>query len=523
MPYEEDLVSGPQPAAGFVWLVGAGPGHPGLLTLRGADCLRQADVVLYDRLVNPRLLEHAPPAARRVCVEQLPGAHQPERWPHIHRLMIDEARQGHRVVRLKGGDPMLFGRAGEEALALRQAGIGYEIVPGVTAALGVAACAALPLTHRDHSSAVALITGHEQPGKPSSRLDWPALARFPGTLVFYMGVSRVEVIVTALLEHGMPGTTPAAVVERGTTPAQRTLSGSLASLPEVVRRERVQAPALLVIGDIVPLRDDIAWFEHRPLFGRTVLITRPRHQADDLVHRIEERGGAAVLLPAVEIAEVDDWGPVDAALDRLAHFDWLVFTSSNGVEAFLGRLRHTGRDLRALGGLKLAAIGPATAEALRRYYLDADLVPEAYNSEGLAAALCRHAAGQRVLLARADRGLDLLRVEVGAVAEVEQVTVYRQRDACFDAAVLARLGRGEIDFVTLTSSNIARALLAALDEAAREQVRQGRLRLVTISPRTSAAVAEHGLPVAAEAAEYTTDGVLAALCRLAESPAPAAG
>jgi uroporphyrinogen III methyltransferase/synthase len=499
-----------------VALVGAGPGHPGLITLRAVECLRRADFVLYDRLVPVAMLEHAPPSARRVSVEELAPRHA-DRWPLVHEALIDAARRGLRVVRLKGGDPMVFGRGGEEAQALRQAGIAYEIVPGVTAALGASACAAIPLTHRRHASAVAFVTGHEQPGKSGSLLDWPALARFPGTLVFYMGIARLEAVVASLMEHGKPGSTPAAVVERASTPRQRTVTTTLAELPAVARREQFTAPAVVLVGGVVSLRDEIAWFESRPLFGKAVLVTRPRHQAGDMVHQIEELGGEVVVLPAVEIYPADDFGPLDRALAQLPAYHWLAFTSSNGVHAFLGRLRQSGRDLRALGGVKLAAIGPATAEALRGYHLEPDLVPAEFNSEGLAAALRERVAGQRVLLARADRGLDLLREELSKVAAVDQVAVYRQKDAEFDGGqeALARLGRGEIDFVSLTSSNIARALLGALGSDARRQVESGRTKLVSISPRTSAAAREVGWPVAAEATEYTTAGVVAAMCRLA--------
>ncbi|MFO0844377.1 MAG: uroporphyrinogen-III C-methyltransferase [Gemmataceae bacterium] len=501
-----------------VALVGAGPGHPGLVTLRAVELLRQADFVLYDRLVSESVLDHVPAAARKVCVEELGPCHA-ERLPHIQQAMIDAARQGLRVVRLKGGDPMVFGRGGEEADALRQAGIDYEIVPGVTAALGVASCAAIPLTHRRHASAVAIVAGHEQAGKPGSLIDWAALARFPGTLVFYMGLGRLETIARSLIEHGKPATTPAAAVERATTPRQRTVTATLTELPTRVAAEGIQAPALVVVGDAVALRERIAWFEGRPLFGKTVLVTRPRHQAGDMVRKVEALGGQALVLPAVEIRPPDDWGPVDRALARLGEFSWLAFTSANGVGAFLGRLRATGRDLRALGGLRLAAIGPATADALRAYHLEPDLVPQEFNSEGLAAALRGPVAGGRVLLARADRGLDLLREELSAVAEVEQVAVYSQRDVrpSPDSAAWAALRRGEVDYVSLTSSNIARALLSGLDEAARQHVKSGGVRLVSISPRTSAAVRELGYPVAAEAAEYTTEGVLAAMVGLARA------
>ena len=495
---------------GFVWLVGAGPGHPGYLTLRGLECLQQADVVLYDRLVNEQLLAHAPPTARRICVEQLHPEH-PSRWPHIQRTLIETAKQGLRVVRLKGGDPFVFGRGGEEAEALHQAGIAYEIVPGISAALGVAACAGIPLTHRDYSSAVALVTGHEEPGRTDSRLNWSALAAFPGTLVFYMGLSRLDRIAEELMRHGKAADTPAAVVHLGTLPTQKVITAPLSQIAQAVRQAAFGSPSLILISEVVALRERLRWFESRPLFGQTILITRPPHQADELRRQIEALGGQTVLFSPVEIAEVEDWSAVDAVLAGLREFDWLVFTSSNGVDGLIKRLRQTGRDLRALGHLRLAAIGPATAEALRRFHLDADVVPGEYNSEGLVSALAPLVAGQRVLLARTNRGIELLREELAKVAVVEQIAVYLQRDVAVPAAVREQLNRGGIDAVTLTSSMIARGVIASLDEDGRQRVRAGSLRLVTISPRTSAVVREMGLPIAAEAREYTSSGVLAAL------------
>jgi uroporphyrinogen III methyltransferase/synthase len=493
--------------------VGAGPGNPGLLTVRAVECLARADVVLYDRLVPERLLAGVPAGARRICVEALHGCH-PERWAQVYGTMIDAARQGQRVVRLKGGDPYLFGRGGDEAAALHAAGIPFEVVPGVTAALGVAAYAGIPLTHRQHASAVAFVTGHRKPDALEP-LDWEALARFPGTLVVYMGMSQLGPIVQELLRHGKRGDTPAAVVRWGTTAAQRTLIGTLEHLPEMVQAAGLEPPALVILGDVVSLRSELAWFESRPLFGKQVLVTRPRAQAGDMVRRLEELGAAVHLLPTVEIGESPDWGPVDQALGELAGYDWLVFTSANGVEALLRRLRATGRDLRALGSVRLAAIGPATADALRSFHLEPDLVPEVYTSEGLATALKERAAGRRVLLARADRGRDLLREELSRVALVHQVAVYSQKDVAeIDPTVLRQLREGEIHFVTLTSSNIARALLGRLDEGTRNRIRDGTVRLVTISEVTSAAVKEFGLPVAAEAREATAEGVVEALASL---------
>ena len=500
-----------------VALVGAGPGNPGLLTVRAVELLERADLVLYDRLVPIRLLDSVPVTAQRICVDSLHGTH-PERWPEIYQITIDAARRGLRVVRLKGGDPFLFGRGGEEAEALRQAGIAYEIVPGVTAALGAGAFAGIPLTHRQHVSAVAFVTGHEKPDKTDSFLDWPALARFPGTLVLYMGMARLAHIVERLIAHGKPAETPAAAVHWATTGRQRTVTASLAELPEAVQRAELKAPSLVIIGSVVNLRSQLAWFESRPLLGQRILVTRPRHQASAMVAHLEELGAVVSLLPTVEIREPDDWSPVDRALAHLSAYQWLVFTSVNGVEALIRRLRHSGRDLRALGSVRLAVIGPATADALRRYYLEPDVMPSAYDSESLASALLPHVAGQRLLLARADRGRDVLREQLAKVAEVEQIAVYSQVDALdTDAEAWQSLRRGEIDFITLTSSNIARSLVRALDKAALQGIHSGAVRLVSISPVTSAAIRELGLPVAAEAREYTAEGVVQAILGLAQN------
>jgi uroporphyrinogen III methyltransferase / synthase len=498
-----------------VFLVGAGPGHPGLITLRAVECLARADFVLYDRLASPRLLDHAPPTAERVSVESLHDCH-PERWEHIRRTLLEAARAGKCVVRLQGGDPFLFGRGGEEAEALREAGIPFEVVPGVTSGIAAAAYAGIPVTHREYASAVAFVTGHESPDKPDSRLDWDALAHFPGTLVFFMGVTRLPQIVAALLARGKDPRTPAAVIHRGSTAEQRTVSATLRELPAAVEAAGLRAPSLIVVGEVAALRERLAWAEARPLFGKRVLVTRPRHQAADLCARLEALGAATWVLPLLDVRDPADWGPVDDALGRLSRYQWLVFTSVNGVEYFVKRLRQIGRDLRALGGVRLAAIGPETANALRRYHLEPELVPDQFSSEGLAAALHEQVSGQRVLLARADRGRELLREELERVGEVEQVAVYSQADVGEGAdEAVARLGRGEIDFVTVTSSNIARGLARVLDDAARRRIADGTVRLVTISPVTSATVREQGLPVAAEASDYTTKGLVEAMVEAA--------
>jgi len=515
--FEASRSTNPMSSIPTVYLIGAGPGHPGLLTLRGAACLAQADLVLYDKLVSPLLLEHAPASAEKHCVVEL-APHHDERIVPIHDAMIAAARAGKRVVRLKGGDPFVFGRGAEEAEVLRQAGIPFEIVPGVTAALGAGAFAGISLTHRACSSAVAFVTGHENPHKPESILDWNALARFPGTLVIYMGMSRLDRIVPSLLAGGKDPNTPAAVVQSATLGTQRTLVAPLGELSRRVRDEGLSAPALIIVGPVVSLRDELAWFERQPLFGRRVLVTRPRHQAGAMVSQLIDLGAVPYLLPTVEIREIADWAPVDQAIATLQQYDWLVFTSANGVHAFLGRLEKLGRDLRALGHLRLAAIGPKTADALREYHLRADVVPARFQSEDLAATLLTQIQpGQRVLLARADRGRELLREQLSTTCQVEQIAVYAQVDAIeTDDAVMDSLRRGEIEIVTLTSSNIARVFLERLDATCRRRIERGEVKLVSISPVTSAEILKLGFTAASEATQATTEGVIAAIVELAQ-------
>jgi uroporphyrinogen III methyltransferase/synthase len=408
----------------------------------------------------------------------------------------------------------LAGEGKEEAEMLREAGIPFEIVPGVTAGLAAAAYAGIPLTHRLHASAVALVTGHEDSDKHESALDWSLLAQFPGTLAIYMGMSHLPQIVQDLIKHGKATSTPAAVVFMASTGSQRTVEAPLADLPTAALKAGLKAPAIVLIGEVVSLRQQLAWFEQRPLFGKSVLLTRPKHQAENLASHLDQLGATVHVLPAIEIHEPADWGPVDRVLERITSFQWLVFTSANGVHAFIGRLRKAGKDLRALGGLRLAAIGPATADTLRIYHLEPDLVPEEYASESLAEALKNKVRGQRVLLARADRGRELLLTELSKIAEVTQIAVYSQTDA-LQPESLAGLSRGEIDYVLLTSSNIARAFVTALDPKGREMIQAGRVQLISISPVTSTTIRELDLPVAGEASEATTGDLVDALLRLA--------
>lgn len=499
------------PQTGQVFLVGAGPGDPGLITLRGLQCLALADLVLYDGLVNPLLLRHSAATAERTCrVETATGRSLPQ--AEINQRLIAAAREGKTVVRLKGGDPFVFGRGSEEAAALAAAGIPFEVVPGVTAAIAASAYAGISLTHRNLASAVAFITGHEDPDKSGSVIDYPALAAFPGTLVFYMGLHRLSAICQALISAGRSPETPAAVISRGTTPGQRTIVANLQTLPDRVAEGGLHAPSLIVVGDCVSQRDQINWFEHRPLFGQRIGITRPAAQADPIVSRVVELGGQPILMPTIEIAPPATWDAVDAAIDHLCEVDWLIFTSANGVRALLDRLWQTHRDLRSLGGIRLAAIGDSTAAALEQFHLRPDLVPPEFRAEALATALVPHVRGKRVLWARASRGRNVLPAELrNAGAHVDEVIVYQNTDAPQlppDAALL--LDNGHLDWIGISSPAIARNLYRLLSPQAAAAIGQ-QTKLASISPVTTSALQELGWPVAVEASTYTWDGILEAI------------
>ncbi len=497
---------------GIVFLVGAGPGDPGLLTRRGEEVLRMADVVVFDHLASSRLLDMAPPGAVRICAGKSIG-HCTLSQDEINRVLVEHARAGRIVVRLKGGDPYVFGRGAEEAECLSAAGIPFRVVPGVTAALGVTAYAGIPLTHRGAASAVALITGHDDPESPRSGrgLDWEALARFPGTLAVYMGVTRLESLCRTLVHFGKPAVTPAALIESGTLPRQRTVVGTLGDLASRVADAGLGPPALLVVGEVVGRRPPLIWFETLPLFGQRIVVTRPIDEAERSAAELEALGAEVLIAPTVIIRPLEDPERLDRAITRLAEFDWLVFTSGNGVRAFLDRVDCLGFDLRVLGSTKLAAIGPATAEALRRYHLKADLLPASFRSEALAEALMDHVRGRRVLLARADRGRTVLRDELERLADVEQVAVYRNADAdSLSPAIVARLEEGSIDWITLTSSAIAERLHALLPATVRSRIGSD-IRLASLSPVTTETAAKLGWTVAAEAKIYTWEGLVQAV------------
>ena len=497
--------------SGVVYLVGAGSGDPGLLTLRGRECLRRADVVLYDGLVNPLLLRHTSASAMRTC-RVGDGDQRRLDQSEINRQLVELAQSGKTVVRLKGGDPFVFGRGSEEAAALAAAGIRFEVVPGVTAAIAAGEYAGISLTHRDHASAVAFITGHEDPTKAESSLNYSVLAQFPGTLVFYMGLHRLPQIAESLQASGKSPETPVAVISHATWPNQITVTGTLATIADDARQAKLRPPSLIIVGECVRMRERLAWFEHRPLFGKRIGVTRADEQADEQIEQILELGAEPVLMPTSQIELPESWESVDQTLTRLGDFSWLVFTSANGVRSLLGRLWETGGDVRRLGGVRIAAIGPATAAALEEFHLRADIVPASHRAEELAAELRPLVAGQRVLWARADRARDVLRTELSnAGAHLEELIVYRHRDVtAWPDNVLETLRRGELDWIGVSSPAIARQVARLIPADARQHLGSS-VRLATISPVTSAACREVGLPVAVEATDFTWPGILAAI------------
>ena len=506
---------------GRVVLVGAGPGDPGLLTLRGQRWLAAADVVVHDALVHARLLEHARADARIVPVGRAHAEGGRLTQEQIEALLVAEARAGHLVVRLKIGDPFVFGRGGEECQALRRAGVDFEVVPGVTAAVAVPAWAGIPVTHRDHTSLVTIATGHAatRPGAESATppaLPWDSLARQGGTLVFLMAVRHLDDVLAQLVAHGLDPATPAALVERGTVGTQRTLVATASTLAARAAAERVGPPAVLVVGSVVGLREQVAWTEGRPLAGRRIVVTRPREQAGELARLLEERGAEVVVFPTIAIAPPADPTRLDRAVAEADGYDWIVFTSVNGVRAFFDRFAAAGRDVRVLARARLAAIGPETAAALERLLLRPAVVPAEYRAEGLLAALGDvDVRGARFLLPRAAGARDVLPRELTARgAHVDEVLAYRAVPPA-DADVpglTAALAAGGIDAVTFTSSSTVRHFADLLGrEALARLVHDGRPVVACIGPVTADTARELGFRVDVVPAAYTGAGLADAL------------
>ncbi|MCF8091618.1 MAG: uroporphyrinogen-III C-methyltransferase [Desulfotignum sp.] len=494
---------------GKVYLIGAGPGDPGLLTLKAKTCIEQADVVVYDFLASPSLLAYASKDAQLIYVGKKGGDHTLTQ-DKINQLLKDKAALGLNVARLKGGDPFVFGRGAEEAQELLSAGVAYEVIPGVTSAISAPAYAGIPVTHRDHTSFVSFITGHEDPKKEQSRMQWDIFARSDATLVFLMGVKNLENIVTQLIAHGKPANTPVALVRWGTTPLQQTVTGTLDTIVTKVRQAKLKSPAVIVVGHVVSLRRELAWFDKTPLFGKKIVITRARAQASGLKQELTRLGAHCIEIPTIRIKAPADNTPVMDAISRIQAYDWLVFTSVNGVKHFFDTLFGMGKDVRILGHLKFACIGPVTKQRLADFGIISDILPDTFRAESVIEAFSQaEIQGKNVLLPRAKKARTILPEELSKMgATVDEVTAYETvLDKEAGPTLIELLKKKQIDAVTFTSSSTVSNFMSllSLNQA------PGLLKNITIAsigPITSDTARSFGLEPAIEADPFTINGLV---------------
>ena len=501
--------------AGMVYLVGAGPGDYRLISMKAVDCLKVADVVVYDRLADDRILRWAPEDAEYIYVGKASSNHTMKQ-EDINQLLVDKAKEGKCVVRLKGGDPFVFGRGGEEGLLLRENNLPFEIVPGITSAISVPAYAGIPVTHRAVATSFAVVTGHEDPTKGKSNMRWEHLATGVDTLVFLMGVANLPHITSKLIENGRSADTPAAVIRWGTKPEQRTLITTVGKAAEDVAKNGIKPPAIFIVGEVVKLRDSLQWFDNlsqRPLFGKRILVTRARSQASKLTAKLENLGAEVIEAPAIEIADPSDlYEALDKAIDHVQDYHWMIFTSANGVEYFFNRLYQAGKDVRALGYAKIAAIGSATAEKLKQYGIVADVIPQEYRAEGVIEAmkgkLPPHA---KILLPRAEEAREILPEKLREMgAEVEVAPAYRTVCGDVDSeALVSELINGEIDVVTFTSSSTVKNLVNIIGSV--DFLKD--VKTACIGPVTADTAKSLGIEPDIIAKEYTIDGLVEAICK----------
>lgn len=494
---------------GYVYLVGAGPGDIGLITVKGLECIKRADVIVYDRLANPRLLSYARPDATFIYVGKTPD-HHTLKQEEINEVLVDEAAKGQIVTRLKGGDPYVFGRGGEEGERLRQAGIPFEVVPGITSAIAVPSYAGIPVTHRHLTSTFTVITGHEDPLKADSQINWPRLAQDPGTLIFLMGVGHLEQIVAQLVGNGKDKTTPIALIRWGTRPEQQVVSGTLETIVDEVKRAGLTSPAIIIVGEVVTMRETLTWFEQKPLFGQRILVTRAREQASAFSRMIEEAGGEAWEAPTIAIDSAADTSELQTAVQHAGDYDWIIFTSANGVRAFFDCMRESGLDIRSLGQAKICAIGPKTKETLEEKGLLVAAMPEKFVAESVVECLKPLLQpGERILLPRSDLARKVLvdtLVQMGM--QVDEVVAYRTKKVDrFDAEILEKLRDKSIHIVTFTSSSTVKNFMALVGDVA---LLQG-IKLASIGPVTTKTLAEFGLTPDIEAKDYTIAGLYDAI------------
>lgn len=501
---------------GKVYLVGAGPGDPGLITVRGKYLLERAEVIVYDYLANVKLLKHTSPDAELIYVGKKGGVRHPVPQEEINRILVKKAGDGKFVVRLKGGDPFIFGRGGEEIQELHAAGMPFEIVPGVTSATAAATYAGIPITHRDYTASVAFITGHEDPEKERSNVDWAKLATGAGTIVVYMGIKNLPIIVDNLIKNGRDPQTPVAVVRWASTPEQKSVVGTLENIAEVVKRENITPPSIIVIGEVVNLRDTIDWYEKRPLFGKKIIVTRTREQASDLMIKLEEYGANCVECSTINIEPVASYETLDAELERLEEYHWILFTSLNGINYFFKRLHAKGMDARDLKGPMLGVVGKSTADLLHQYGVNADLIPPTFTGEGLAESLLDQGIeGRNILLPRAKEAREILPETLrGAGARVTIAPVYQNvLPEGRKEALREELAKGDVDMITFTSSSTVRnflSMVGAADEAELTEKLKG-IKIAAIGPITAKSVTDNGLKVDLQPDEYTIPAMVRAV------------
>jgi uroporphyrinogen III methyltransferase/synthase len=499
---------------GFVYLVGAGPGDPGLITVNGRECIGRADVILYDYLAHKGLLEYAPAGAELIYAGKVGGAHNREQW-QINEMLVNKALAGNVVVRLKGGDPFVFGRGGEECEALVSAGIPFEIVPGITSGIAAPAYAGIPLTHRNFTTSVAFVTGHESHGKEASEIDWERLSLGSGTLVFYMGMKNLSHITENLLAHGRSPETPVALIRWGTRPEQEVLTGTLAEIAGKARKAAFKPPAITVIGEVVSLREKLRWFDNRPLSGKGILVTRASDQAGVFSRLLSGRGARVLECPAISIVPPENYADLDQAIGALGRFDWLIFTSFHAVQHFFLRLNASGLDSRGLASCKVCSVGPKTASALSTFGIRADLVPSDYKAEGVVEAFrTLETKGKRALFPRSDRARDVIPVGLGEQGmEVEAPIAYRNiTPENMPQDVIEALEEKQIHCVAFTSSSTIENLASMVGENRLLHLLEG-VAVAAIGPITSGACRDLGLKVDIEPAEYTIESLTEEIVR----------
>lgn len=499
------------PKTGRVILVGAGPGDEGLLTLRGKEWLERADVIVYDHLVNWNMMRFSSANAETIYAGKKAG-HASLEQEEINAILIRKAQEGKTVVRLKGGDPFIFGRGGEETMALKKAGIPFVVVPGVTSPVGVAAYAGIPLTHRDISSTVSIITGSNEKNQQDIHIDWEKIASRSGTLVFLMGARKLPLICEKLIRFGKDPDTPIAVIQWGTTARQKTWTGTLKTIVDIAMKENIAPPALTIIGEVVNVKPLIEWYETLPLFGKAVVITRSESQADSMIHQLHEKGAEPVSFPVIQTVPPPDWSPLDQALSHLSQYHGLIFTSVNGVHFFMQRLKETGQDIRELKGVRIYTIGPKTEKAVRDFGMQVDCVPENFVAESLIESLGKeNVKGKRFLIPRALVAREILPDQLRDMgAQVDVVPAYQTLPPTRKNEDLARrLKDGVIDVITFTSSSTVTNFLDQTGPELRPHL--DRVTFACIGPITAGTARENGLKVAIVPKEYTVDALVTAI------------